>query len=153
MLDAAPDDLNGHRLGLRAARQDRLELFSRTTERLMARLDAAAVRANTRVLRHPTRAREVVHASNQVGTAVLEFHGRLGIEGGLQLVEARRWAEAAADVKAKALETGGDGVNAARRLGTGTVRKARVATGEVSRRVGERPFLRRGPSDGGDKRH
>lgn len=92
VLDAAPDDLDGHRLGLMAARKDRLALLSRTTERLMARLDAAAARANTGVLRHPTKAREVVHASNQVGTAVLEFHGRLGIEGGRQSLDARRWA-------------------------------------------------------------
>ena len=148
VLDAAPDDLNGHRLGLRAARQDRLELLSRTTERLMARLDAAAAKANTKVLRHPTKAREVVHASNGVGAAVVQLHTRLGIEGSRQSVEARRWAEAAAEVRAKALEAGGDGVDAARRLGSGTVRTARVATSEVSRLVGERPFLRRGRSDG-----
>jgi hypothetical protein len=151
VLDAAPEDLNGHRLGLKAARQDRLELLTRTTERLMARLDTAAARANTRVLRHPTKAREVVHASNEVGTAVLEFHGRLGIEGGRQSVEARRWAEAAAEVRARAVEAGGDGVDAARRLGTGTARKARNTTSEVSRRVGERPLLRRGRSDAGDE--
>lgn len=151
VLDAAPDDLNGHRLGLRAARQARQELLSRTTERLMARLDAAAARANTSVLRHPTRAREVVRSSNQVGTAVLEFLGRLGIEGGRQSVEARRWAEAAAEVRAKAIETGGDGVDAARRFGAGTARAARVTTNEVSRRVGERSFLRRGQSDGADE--
>ena len=30
VLDAAPDELDGHRLGLKAARQDRLELISRT---------------------------------------------------------------------------------------------------------------------------
>ena len=152
VLDAAPDDLDGHRLGLKAARQNRLELLSRTTERLMSRLDAAAAKANTKVLRHPTRAREVVHASNQVGMAVLQFHERLGIEGGRQSVEARRWAEAAAEVRARAIETGGDGVDAARRLGAGTVRKARVATSEIARRAGERPFLRRGPSDDGDER-
>jgi hypothetical protein len=151
VLEAAPDDLNGHRLGLKAARQDRLELLSRTTERLMARLDAAAARANTKVLRHPTRAREVVQASNQVGSAVLEFHGRLGIECARQSVQARRWAEAAAEVRAKALEAGEDGVDAARSLGKGTARRARATTSEVSRRVGERPFLRRGRSDGGDE--
>lgn len=31
VLDASPGELDGHRLGLRAARQDRLELISRTT--------------------------------------------------------------------------------------------------------------------------
>lgn len=46
------------------ARQDRLELLSRTTGRLLARLDAAAARANTKVLLHPGRARAVVQTSN-----------------------------------------------------------------------------------------
>ncbi|MDX6264583.1 MAG: hypothetical protein QOH84_6271 [Kribbellaceae bacterium] len=151
VFDAAPDDLDGHRLGLKAARQDRLELLSRTTERLTARLDAAAALANTKVLMHPAKSRDVVQASNHVGTAVRELHGRLGINAGRQTVEARRWADAAAQVRAKALETGGDGVEAARRLGKGTVRTVKSAAGEVSRRVGEGPVLRRGPSDGGDE--
>lgn len=152
VFDLAPDDLNGHHMGLRAARQDRLKLLSQTTERLMARLDAAAVKANTRVLRHPTRAREVVRASNQVGTAVLEFHGRLGIESSRQSVEARRWSEAAAEVRAKALSTGGDGVDAAKRLATGTVRTAITVTSRASRRAGERPLRRPRASDGADEK-
>lgn len=151
VLDAAPDDLDGHRRGLKAARQDRLELLSRTTERLTARLDAAAAWANAKVLMHPAKSREVVLASNHVGIAVGEFHGRLGINSVRQSVEARPWAEAAAQVRAKALETSGDGVDAVRRLGKGTARTAKSAGGEVSRRVGERPFLRRGPSAGGDE--
>jgi hypothetical protein len=146
VLDAAPDDLDAHRRGMKAARQKRLELLSRTTERLTARLDAAAARANTKVLMHPARSRDVVHASNHVGTAVGEFHGRLGISSGRQSVEARPWAEAAAQIRAKALETSGDGVDAVRRLGKGTVRTAKSAGGEVSRRVSELPILRRGSS-------
>jgi hypothetical protein len=151
VLDAAPDDLDGHRRGLKAARQDRLELISRTTERLTARLDEAAARANTKVLMHPAKSRDVVHASNYVGTAVGGFHGRLGISSGRQYVKVRPWGEAAAQVRAKAVETSGDGVDAVRRLGKGTVRTAKSAGSEVSRRVSKRPFLRRGSSDRGDK--
>lgn len=146
VLDAAPQDVDGHRRGLQAARRDRLELLSTTTGRLLARLDAAAATANTKVLLHPARAREVVQASNQVGEAVLGFHGRLGIEGSREAVEARRWAEAAGEVRSKALEAGGDGVDVARRLGSGAVRRARSAGSEISRRVAERPVLRRGSS-------
>lgn len=151
VLDAAPDDLDGHRLGLKAARQDRLAVLTQTTERLMSRLDAAAARANRKVLTHPAKCRDVVHASNRVGTAVVELQGRLGMEGGRESVEARRWAEAALEVKDKALATGGDGVDAALRLGKGTVRTARSAGSEVSRRVGEWPFLRRGVAESGDE--
>lgn len=79
------------------------------------------------------------------------MHGRLGIEGSREAVEARRWAEAAADVRSKALEAGGDGVDAARRIGTGTGRGARSAGSELSRRIAGRPVLRRRGSDGEDE--
>jgi hypothetical protein len=36
VLDASPDDLNGHRLGLKASRQKRLDAIAQTTARLMA---------------------------------------------------------------------------------------------------------------------
>jgi len=144
VLDAAPDDLDGHRLGLKAARQDRLELISRSTERLMARMDAAATRVNTKVLLHPARSRDVVHSSNLVALAVGDFHGRLGIERGRQSLEARRWADAATEVRSKVLETGADGVDGARRLGNETFDRARSATGQLSRRIAERPLRRRG---------
>lgn len=144
VLDAAPDDLDGHRLGLKAARQDRLELISLSTERLMARMNAAASRANSKVLFHPARSRDVVQSSNQVALAVGQFQGSLGLERGRQSVEARRWADAATEARFKVLETGADGVDAARRLGNETVDRARSARGQLSRRIAERPFRRRG---------
>lgn len=144
VLDAAPDDLDGHRLGLKAARQDRLELISRSTERLMARIDAAASTANTKVLLHPAKVRDVVRSSNHVGVAIGDFHGRLGIEGGRQSLQARRWSDAATEVRSKVLGTGADGVHAARRLGNETFDRARSTTGHISKRLPERPFRRRG---------
>ncbi|TDU87745.1 hypothetical protein EV138_1273 [Kribbella voronezhensis] len=142
VLDASPEELDRHRLGLRAARTNRLELISRSTERLMARMDAAAGTANTQVLLHPTSSREVVVSSNKVADAVVDFHGRLGIERGRQSLEARRWAEAATEVRDKALETGADGVDAAKRLGNETFDRAKSVTGKFSSRITERAFRR-----------
>src|SRR4051794_11478873 len=42
VLEVAPDDLDGHRLGLRTVRQKRLDTILQTTERLLDRIDAAA---------------------------------------------------------------------------------------------------------------
>ncbi|MGW9196685.1 hypothetical protein [Micromonospora chersina] len=144
VLDASPGELDGHRLGLRAARQNRLELISRCTERLLARMDAAAGRANAKVLLNPMDSPAVVKASNHVSTAIVEFHGRLGIEGDRQSSEARRWTDAAMEVRDKALETGADGVGAARRLGDETLGRAKWATGKLSSRFAERALRRRG---------
>ncbi|MGW1139685.1 hypothetical protein [Streptomyces zhihengii] len=147
VLDAAPEELELHRLGLRTARQNRQDLIARCTERLIACMIAAAGTANAKVLLHPTASRDVVHASNHVEGNVVEFHGRLGIERGRQALEARRWGEAAAEVRDKVLVKGTEGVDAARRLRDGTLDRARGATGRLANEITERALRRRG--DGG----
>lgn len=112
-------------------------------------MDAAAGMANTKVLLHPTASRNVVDSSNHVADAVIDFHGRLGIERGRQSLEARRWADAATEVRDKALEAGADGVGAARRLGNETLDRAKSATGGLSSRITERALRRRRD----DRRH
>ncbi|MEV6890925.1 hypothetical protein [Kribbella sp. NPDC051137] len=143
VLDASPDDLDRHRLGLRAARNNRLELISRSTEHLMARMDAAAGTANAKVLLHPSASRDVVDSRNHVANAVIDFHGRLGIERGRESLEARRWVDAATDARDKALDAGVGGIDAARRLGGETFDRAKSTTGGFSNRIAERALRRR----------
>lgn len=140
VLGVSPEELDQHRLGLRTARHNRLDLITRSTERLMARMDTAAGIANTKVLLHPSASRDVVHSGNKVANAVVDFQGRLGIEHGRQSLEARRWADAATEVTDKAREAGADGVDAARRLGNETFDLAKSATGKLSSGITERAF-------------
>ncbi|MEV0006275.1 hypothetical protein AB0H28_28895 [Micromonospora sp. NPDC050980] len=144
VLDASPEEVDGHRLGLKTARKNRLALISRCTERLMARMDAAAGRANSKVLLNPMDSPAVVRSRNHVSVAVVDLHGRLGIEGAAESAEARRWADAAKEVRDKALETGADGVDVARRVGNETFDRARSVTGKLSGRITERVLRRRG---------
>ncbi len=147
VLDASPDELDRHRLALRAARQNRMQLISRSTERLLARVDAAVGMANTKVLLHPTSSPAVVHSSNQLAIVVADFHGLLGLERGRQASDARRWVDAAAEARDKALETGGEGVNAARRLRNETLNRARSVTGKLSSGIAERVLRQRGDDE------
>ncbi|NEA23769.1 hypothetical protein [Actinomadura bangladeshensis] len=151
VLDASPEELDGHRLGLKAARQDRLELISRCTERLIARMDAAAGIANAKVLLHPTKSPAVVQASNHVATGVHDFHGRLGIESAQRSAEARRWADAAAQVRDKALETGAKGVDVARSRGNETLNRANSVKGKLSSEIAERARRLRGDEQKNDE--
>lgn len=148
VLDTSPEELDRHRVALKVARGKRLELISRSTARLLARIDRAAGTANAKVLLHPTSSRAVVHSSNQVAAAVVDFHGRLGIEDDRQALEARRWLDAATEVKDKALETGAEGVDAARRLGNGTLDRARSVTGKISGEIATRALRGRGDDEG-----
>ena len=147
VLDAAPDDLDGHRLGLKASRQKRLETISRSTEGLMARMDAAAGTANAKVLLHPTTSAAVVQSTEHVASVVADFHGRLGIESGRQSLEAKRWVDAASEVRDKVLETGAERVDASRRLGNEALDRARSVQGRLSSGIAARALRRRGGED------
>jgi hypothetical protein len=147
VLDAAPEDLDGHRLGLKASRQKRLDTISRSTERLLARIDAIAGTANAKVLLHPTMSAAVVQSGEHVAGFVADFHGRLGIESGRPSLEAKRWLDAASEVRDKVLETGAEGVDVSRRFGNEALDKARSVQGRVSGGIAERAFRRRGGQD------
>jgi hypothetical protein len=160
VLDASPDELEQHRVAIRVARRNRLELISRSTERLLSRMEAAAGTANAKVLLNPTTSRAVVHSTNHVATTVVEFNGRLGIERDRQSWNARRWLDAAVEVrdkvletgtevrdkvldtgtevKDKVLETGAEGVGVASRFGVQAFGRARSMMGKVSGEVAER---------------
>jgi hypothetical protein len=150
VLDASPDELDRHRIGLRTARQNRRELIARSTERLMARMDAAAGTANAKVLLHPSASKAVVNATNQVAGAVVDFQGRLGIESGRESLDAKRWTEAATEAKDKVLATGAEGVDVAKRVGGETLGRAKstrgrakAVTGRFSSEVAGRALSRR----------
>lgn len=154
VLDVAPKELDRHRLGLRKARQDRLELITQTTGHLLARMDAAAGTANARVLVNPVKSPTVVHSRNRVVAAIDEFDRPLGIERAGQPLSARRWLEAATDVAAgaldaatqvtdKALGTATEGADAAMRLGNETRDRALLATSEFASRIADRALRMR----------
>ncbi|MEU7616769.1 hypothetical protein AB0B27_11810 [Micromonospora rifamycinica] len=146
VLETSPEDLEEHRVAIRIARRNRLDLISRSTERLLARMDAAAGTANAKVLLNPTTSRAVVHSTNQVGTVVVDFHGRIGIDRDRSSWNARRWRDAAGEVRDrvldtgtgvrdKVLEAGAEGIGAASRFGVGALGRARSKMGEVAERA------------------
>ena len=87
VLDASPEELDDHRLGLRAARQDRLALFSEHTAQLLDRIDVAVGRANAKLVWARAKSLEVIHAGNYVARGVDDFHELLGVEA-----DPRSWA-------------------------------------------------------------
>lgn len=143
VLDASPDELDRHRLGLRAARQDRLDLLAGRTEDLLARMSAAVGLANSRVLFNPMQSPAVVRSSNQVSADIHGFHELLGIESGVESSEARRWKEAAAERLDSTRSASAQGLDAARQFGSETRGKASSVKSKLSERVSERK-LRRG---------
>ncbi len=144
VLEVAPGDLDGHRLGLKAVRQRRLETIAQTTEELLARMDAAAVTANAKVLLNPIQSPAVLRSREQVASTVADFQGRLGIESEGQSVEAKAWTSAATEFRDKMLETGAEGVDVSWRVGGETFDRAKSVTGKLSSGIAGRTLRWRG---------
>jgi hypothetical protein len=137
VLDDSPNELEAHRVGLKAARQRRLDTIRSCTDALLARMDAAAEHANSKVLLHPSTAPAVVQASDSVRSAVQGFHKPLGIESGRDGLEARRWVEAASER-----------VDGVKRSSVETFDRAKSVTGKLAGTLAERAArLRRGDAE------
>lgn len=138
VMDASPEELDRHRVGLKVARRNRTDLIARSTERLLARMDAAVGMANEKVLFHPTTSPAVVQSANHVSTSVHGLRERLGIESAPQTSDAKRWVDAAAEARDEALEVGARGIDVAERLGKETLSRAMLMKGKLSIGLGDR---------------
>lgn len=153
VLDESPDDpgeVERHRQALRMARQNRKALIARSTAGLIARMDAAAARANTKVFLSPNASRDVVNASNHVATDVIEFQHHLGLEDVRSSVEAKRWREAAGEVGEDVVETGTEVVEAVGRFAGETIGNLRTGTGKLLTGLGGRLLRKDAGSDADD---
>lgn len=151
VLDADPDELDRHRLGIRTARQNRIERISTTTGRLLSRMSVAADlgTADGSVLLHRLSAQNLVRSSNRVASAVIEFQRPLGISAGHESREVRRWLQTAVEVTDRALETGAERLDSTLQRGSRTVDRARATTAKITADIAERVPWRR--DDGGHR--
>lgn len=138
VLESSPDEIDSHRLALHTARQRRQDAISKATSNLVSRMDAAATRANAKVLLNPVSAKVVVKASNEVASGVRDLHLTLGLADERDLLEARRWSAAAADVRDDMVGASKSGLQAAGRFGTETLESARQSTGRLAERLASR---------------
>jgi hypothetical protein len=143
VLDASPDELDRHRVGLTTARKNRLEMITRSTTRLLTRMDAVADLSTSEVLMNPFNSRAVVESTNQAGGAVVQFHAVVGVAGDRQALEAKRWLTAVEETRDQVIKTGADGVETAVRIGGDTFDRARKLTGKFAGDLSERLLRQR----------
>jgi hypothetical protein len=89
----------------------------------------------------------VVQSGKHVAGVVVDFHRLLGIESGRESLEAKRWVDAALEVRDKVVVTGVGRVDASRRLGNEALDRARSVQGRLSGGIAERALRRRGGED------
>lgn len=138
VLETDPDDLTNHKVGLHAARTERLDAITRTTELLLARINEATVRANSRVLFNPHQSPAVVRSGAAVNTSVAALHERLGIEGSGSVLEARRWRSAVTEAGNAARTRGKNAATAGNRLARDTGQRAASSAERIRGRLSDR---------------
>lgn len=97
VLATTPENLEGHRLGVAAARDERRAAVLDSTSRFMSRLDAAGGIANDNIVLHARAARSVIGSLNATAEIIEDFHAPLGIDSGRRPVHAIPWREAVRD--------------------------------------------------------
>lgn len=131
VLDASADELDDHRAGLQAAREQRMASIAATTKMLLDRISTAGKTADTKLLLHPSSAPQVVQMSNRSASRVVEFRELVGVSDTRSDVEERRWRQAAAETRNTVLTAGGERVGAARQFGSDRVGSARAAAARI----------------------
>lgn len=146
VLDSSPDDVDRHRTALRAARTKRRDDISKSTTRLLSRMDAAAAGANEQVLLHPLKAGRVVRSGNEVADDVLLFYEKLGIDGDRSAIEAKPWREAVGDARDDAVEITERSAKAVGDFGVKTFEGVKVGAEKLVESAAERlPWRRTKP--------
>lgn len=138
VLDAAPAELDRHRVGLKMARENRRDLIVSSTTRLLTRLDAVADLRNGEILLNPFSSKTVAQSVERTGADIAQFHGVLGVTVERQALEAKAWTEAAADVRDDALAKGAEGVRVTVRAGGEAVDHVRRGIGRFAEDVSKR---------------
>jgi hypothetical protein len=138
VMDSEPDDVDAHRLGLRAARQKRVERIAQTVEQLLGRMTDVGSKANAKVLLHPASAPGIVTATNHVVLALDDFNRVIGLESGTSTLEARRWSVAAIEARDKAWSASAEGVETARRASGQAASRVKASSSELTGQLAER---------------
>ncbi|WP_207457693.1 Clp protease/crotonase-like domain-containing protein [Herbiconiux sp. SYSU D00978] len=138
VLDSSLEDLDRHREAVRAAREKRRDLVSKSTVRLLSRMDAAAAGANQQVLLHPLKAGRVVRSGNEIADDVIVFHRKLGIDGDRSAIEAKPWREAAGDARDDALKVTERTARSVGQFSVKTFEGAKAGTEKLVEGVAER---------------
>ena len=119
VLATAPENVEGHRLGVADARDRRRASVLENTTRLMAQMDAAGGIANENILLHARAARSVIDSLNSTAATLDDFHTPLGIESTRDALSATPWREAFSDSKQR--RTAGKEVGQKALIGAGAV--------------------------------
>jgi hypothetical protein len=134
VLDASPEELDSHRVGLKSARREQLDYILERTDYLLIRTTAAVNKANSNVLFNPVQSPAVIKSCNQVVSMILDLRTLLGIVASADSSQAIKWTDAASVQWDKVRGSSAEGVDVAKKLGSAASGHAQSAKQALSSR-------------------
>ncbi len=114
VLAGPPEEIDGHRIALAAARKDRREKLASVSESVLRQLHLKAQHADRKVLTSPIDGRRAVLASREAAAKINLFRDALGVERLEAEFEPTKWRRALGKKKDAALEAVAQRAGAAR---------------------------------------
>lgn len=116
VMDEDPENLDSHRVGLRVARDKRLDSIATAVARLLERVHSVAELNNRTVVFNWKASSELVDASNRMTGEIVQFQDALELErAGEAGVGTVAWRSALLGMRDEALEAGAQSVETVRR--------------------------------------
>jgi hypothetical protein len=138
VMETNPEDLESHRIGLKAARTNRLQAIAKTLDGLLGHVSRSVERANERVLFNPFTTPRTIESCRSVELTIVEASPVFSFSAEVQTAEARRWVDAASERIEATRKVTADTAVAVQNASKEAVSKAKVLKGKVSEKLAER---------------
>lgn len=133
-----PDDLDSHRVGLKAAREKRLKTIASALEMMLGKLSTSVDRANSKVLLNPIQTPKTVESCRTIAISLIEVSTIFGFTTSEEKAEAKRWVEAASErIEATRQATAGT-AEAVHRVSREAASTAKALKGKMAEKLGDR---------------
>jgi hypothetical protein len=144
VMDTYPDDLDNHRIGLKAARTNRLGAIAMALETILGKVSESVERANAKVLFNPLQTPKTVESCRSIALTIIEISVLFGISTQDQSSEARKWVDAASERIEATRKVTADTAVAVQHISKEAASTAKLLKGKVSDKLAER---KRRPAD------
>lgn len=133
-----PDDLDSHRVGLKAAREKRLKTIASALEMMLGKLSTSVDRANSKVLLNPIQTPKTVESCRTIAISLIEVSTIFGFTTSEEKAEAKRWVEAASErIEATRQATAGT-AEAVHHVSREAASTAKALKGKMAEKLGDR---------------
>ena len=147
VMHSEPDDLDNHRIGLKAARTSRHATIAQALEGMLTKVNGAVDRANSSVLLNPIQTPRTIESCRTIALSIVEISTVFGLTTEEQKTEARRWIDAASEKVETTRKVTAETAQAVQQVSKDASATAKVLKGKVADKLNERKLRKQSENE------